>query len=459
MRQIAHLLLPLAALMPQPALAQSIGYDFGFDAPAPARPVDPDMRIRAQAVGVAGAQDQGGERVLGVARPRTALGVAYGPFRVLDASQAALVGVTDEGSLAAFEAMMRDHPGISMLQMIDCPGTENDRANLQLGRMIRARGIATHVPADGFVGSGAVELYLAGVRRSAEAGAEFAVHSWEDYSGREPVDYAADAPQNRTYIDYYRGLGMSEAEARSFYAMTNSVPFSQARWLSAGEMGRWASLADPARTAPAQFAQAKPMPLPAAARPRAVRYGPFRIVDGSSAEMVGATDASTPAAFDAMVRDYPGIATLVMVDCPGTEDDRANLRLGRQIRAKGIATHVPANGWVASGAVELFLAGTRRSADPSARFAVHSWEDDTGRGPRDYAMNAPKNRAYLDYYRTMGMSEHEARGFYAMTNSVPFSSPRSLTTEDIARWTRLDRPTPAPWGTTLAQAAPGPVGG
>jgi hypothetical protein len=34
-------------------------------------------------------------------------------------------------------------------------------------------------------------------------------------------------------------MGMSEAEASSFYAMTNSVPFSDARWLSGSEMRHW----------------------------------------------------------------------------------------------------------------------------------------------------------------------------------------------------------------------------
>lgn len=103
-------------------------------------------------------------------------------------------------------------------------------------------------------------------------------------------------------------------------------------------------------------------------------------------------------------------------------------------------THVPANGWVASGAVELFLAGVRRSADVSARFAVHSWEDDSGRGPNDYSPNDQKNRAYIDYYRIMGMSEDEAKAFYAMTNSAPFARPRYMTAREMMPWARYDDP-------------------
>lgn len=192
----------------------------------------------------------GGERSLYFAQqtpePVAALalpqGAAYGPFRVIDAGHAALVDVTDGRSPALFAAMLRDHPGIATIEMVECPGTEDDLANLRLGRMIRERGIATHVPAGGSVRSGGVELFLAGAHRIADPGAEFAVHSWMDDTGLEPGDYDASAPENRRYIDYYRQMGMSPIEAEAFYAMTNSVPFSSARWFGAGEMGLWVAL-------------------------------------------------------------------------------------------------------------------------------------------------------------------------------------------------------------------------
>ncbi|WP_395391806.1 alpha/beta hydrolase [Novosphingobium sp. BL-8A] len=166
----------------------------------------------------------------------------YGPFRVVDAQHVALVDVTDSHSPAQFAALLHDWPTIAEIEMIECPGTEDDFANLRLGRMIRERGIATHVPDGGSVRSGAVELFLAGTRRYADAGAEFAVHSWIDDSGHEAGDFAADSPENRRYLDYYRQMGMDPQEARAFYAMTNSVPFESALWFGAAEMGRWVRL-------------------------------------------------------------------------------------------------------------------------------------------------------------------------------------------------------------------------
>ncbi|KWV91136.1 hypothetical protein [Erythrobacter sp. YT30] len=164
---------------------------------------------------------------------------SYGPFLVLDDRRAAIVGATDAAAPLHFDAMLRDFPELGRLDMIEAPGTSHDIANLELGRRIRDAGLATHVPAGGSVRSGAVELFLAGAKRTMDDRAEFAVHSWRDIYGREPHDFPEDAPENRLYLDYYEEMGMSEGRARDFYAMTNSVPHHGALWLNGGQMREW----------------------------------------------------------------------------------------------------------------------------------------------------------------------------------------------------------------------------
>lgn len=171
---------------------------------------------------------------------------SYGPFRVLDDRRAALVGVTTSYTPAEFDLMMANHPDIDTIEFIECPGTHDDRANLRLGRMIRARGMAAVVPAGGSVRSGAVELFLAGETRHIAEGAEFAVHAWLDDHGMGAWDYSADSPEHRKYLDYYREMGMGDEEASRFYAMTNSVPFESALWLTGEEMRDWIDLPAPA---------------------------------------------------------------------------------------------------------------------------------------------------------------------------------------------------------------------
>lgn len=194
-----------------------------FEERQPARFIPRAPRLRADAAGIA----------------------AFGPFRVIDDTHAALVAPTDAASPQAFAAMLAAFPGLEVIEFVDAPGTTHDLANLRLGRAIRAAGLATHVPAGGSARSGAVELFLAGTRRTVEPGALFAVHSWRDERGREPADFAPDAPENRLYLDYYTEMGMSIGQARDFYAMTNSVPHAGALWLEGAEMARWIAPAAP----------------------------------------------------------------------------------------------------------------------------------------------------------------------------------------------------------------------
>lgn len=184
----------------------------------------------------------------------------YGPFRVIDERRAALIGSTDAASPGLFAAMLRDHPQLEVLELVEAPGTSNDIANLVLGRRIRAAGLNTHVPAGGSVRSGAVELFLAGKGRTIDPGAKFAVHSWLDERGREAGDLAPDAPAHLMYIGYYMEMGLSEKRARAFYAMTNSVPHASALWLRADDMRQWI---EPERASQALDAQRIAAPAPA----------------------------------------------------------------------------------------------------------------------------------------------------------------------------------------------------
>lgn len=188
-------------------------------------------------------EEAGSERLVGLHDGPARKGIAsYGPFEVLDGTRAALVAETDSYSPADFAAMLRAHPGIRVLEMADCPGTVDDFANLRLGRMIRAKGIATHVPAHGSVRSGAVELFLAGASRSAAADAAFVVHSWIDEDGREPDDFAADATVNKAYVSYYREMGLTDDKAAAFYALTNSVPNEDVLMLGRADLAKFAAL-------------------------------------------------------------------------------------------------------------------------------------------------------------------------------------------------------------------------
>ena len=177
---------------------------------------------------------------------------------------------------------------------------------------------------------------------------------------------------------------------------------------------------------------------PSERAPALARFGPFEVVAPDRVALVGDVDSDTPGDFRRMLAAWPGLRTLDIVECGGTMDDAANLALARMIRRAGLDTHVPAGGSVRSGGVELFIAGVRRSADPGAEFIVHAWLDDLGREANEVPIGDPAHAAYLAYYRDMGLSSDNARGFYALTNSAPHDAPRQLSLQDLARFNVLD---------------------
>lgn len=193
--------------------------------------------------------------------------------------------------------------------------------------------------------------------------------------------------------------------------------------------------ADPDMAATRRYAPSTTLATLGRAR---AHYGPFAVVDATTARMAGDVTSATPRQFAAMLAAFPTLKRIEMIDCPGSLDEEANLILARAIRRAGMETVVPSGGSVRSGAVELWLAGSTRRAAPNAEFGVHSWADDTGREANDYPASDPVHAEYLSYYREMGMDDAKARAFYALTNSTPFDDVRYLTRDDMARFVTLN---------------------
>ena len=103
-------------------------------------------------------------------------------------------------------------------------------------------------------------------------------------------------------------------------------------------------------------------------------------------------------AFSDAVAQNPNVTTLVLEWVPGSADDAVNLQLGRVIHTMGLKTVVPAEGLVASGGTDLFLAGVVREVQDGGCVGVHTWSGPDGPGsetPRTAAVHA----VYLRYYR------------------------------------------------------------
>lgn len=199
-----------------------------------------------------------------------------------------------------------------------------------------------------------------------------------------------------------------------------------------------AGLCVPARSLAAQ----DPVSLRATAGKQVFDFGPFTVVSTTRVVLAGLTDSRSPAAFLALLRQYPQVRILELRDCPGTVDDSANLRLGRIIRRNGIRTTVPAHGSVRSGAIELFLAGVERSAADSARFVIHAWQTAGTQDRNSRTFSSSMSDTYTRYYRDMGMTDQDAQSFYRQTMAVPSGRGLSLKASELARYVPI-KATPA----------------
>ncbi len=168
---------------------------------------------------------------------------------------------------------------------------------------------------------------------------------------------------------------------------------------------------------------------------RRMRYGPFYIINDRTAGVDNVIDSSSPARFQAMLRDWPMLQTLQIIECPGTVDDEANFAVARMVRKAGMSTLVPSNGSARSGGVELFIAGVTRRAEPGAELGVHSWIDEYGREASEYPTNDPVHAEYVHFYEDMGFAPDKAREFYAFTNAAAHpDSIHYMTRQEIAHF-------------------------
>lgn len=151
-------------------------------------------------------------------------------------------------------------------------------------------------------------------------------------------------------------------------------------------------------------------------------------IEGTDVVMVGVIGTTTPDDLRTLLEDEPDVTRIVLLDVPGSADDVANLEAARLLRDADLATHVPADGFIASGGVDFFLAGTIRTFDKGAEFGVHSWAASSGETGAELSRDDAQHSAYLDYYAEVGIDSE----FYWFTlGAAPPDDIHIMTAEEL----------------------------
>lgn len=168
------------------------------------------------------------------------LATDFGIFSIQDANTAIMNGVIGSNTPKHWDNFIVANPDINKMIMKDCPGSEDDEANLQAARKVRQQGIAIHLSADAEIASGAVDLYLAGTTRTRESGSKIGVHSWADGGSNEATDFPIGHANHQPYIDYYIEMGFSQVDAEAFYYFTiNAAKAADIHWMTDEEIGQY----------------------------------------------------------------------------------------------------------------------------------------------------------------------------------------------------------------------------
>jgi len=167
------------------------------------------------------------------------------------------------------------------------------------------------------------------------------------------------------------------------------------------------------------------------------RYGIFDVKNDSTITMNGVIGGRTDNHFNNLVKKHTNVKWIELGHCPGSKNDEVNLVVAKKMYDLGMNTKVYSDSEIASGAVDLFLAGNERIVQADAKIGVHSWAGDN-KIPTELALDAIEHDLYIDFYKSVGMTDSEAREFYFFTiesaaaNDIHWMTPEEIKHFDIA---------------------------
>ncbi len=155
--------------------------------------------------------------------------------------QLILSGTITSRTPANFRRLLADNPQVRTLVQTQVDGSVDGAATIDMGYLVRARGMGTHLRSDSIVDSGGVDLFLAGRMRTMERGASIGVHSWRN-GYREGSSY----PRGSSEHDVTRNYIISMLGSDAFYWFTlQAAPSSGIHEMTSAEIARFGLLTQP----------------------------------------------------------------------------------------------------------------------------------------------------------------------------------------------------------------------
>lgn len=164
-------------------------------------------------------------------------------------------------------------------------------------------------------------------------------------------------------------------------------------------------------------------------------FGIFKITnDKTVVEMNGTIGSSSLTDFNKLYSAYPTVTKINIKQCNGSTDDTVNLLVSKRVYDLNIAIHLLDKAEIASGGVDFFLAGKKRTRGTGTKIGVHSWAGG-GSTATDFPVGHANHLPYINYYKSIGFTDADAKAFYYFTiNAAPATSVHWMTEAEITTY-------------------------
>jgi hypothetical protein len=131
--------------------------------------------------------------------------------------------------------------------------------------------------------------------------------------------------------------------------------------------------------------------------------------------------------FEKFTKDNPTVKTIVFETVPGSANDDWNIKTCILLHKNGMNTELKAYSEIASGGVDLFISGHKRTVTEGAKIGVHSWSDGRKDG-LEYPKDSEEHKIFLDFFEEIKMDT----SFYWYTlRAAPAESIHWMTKEEV----------------------------
>lgn len=166
------------------------------------------------------------------------------------------------------------------------------------------------------------------------------------------------------------------------------------------------------------------------------KFGIFNVqTDGTTVLMNGDITSRTLNDFNKLIAKFPNINKINMNNVPGSTDDEVNLQVSKKVHDLNIDIHLLDNAEIASGGVDFFVAGIKRTRGTNTRIGVHSWGGDNGESASDYPVGHEFHLPYINFYKSVGFTQDQSEMFYYFTiNAAPASGIHWMTDAEVEQY-------------------------